>query len=160
MKKLLVLYIFSLLFLGCADSIPDMPQMEITGIYISGDENETNYANKYHTMPILRPGDEVDILFDLKGNGNDLRTFIVSNENSNIQTSMWFMADEVSDEFSDFDKGNLVFVDGVSETGLTVKAKITGASDDASLLTFYLFSKATACSGAELRLAFTIEDYK
>lgn len=152
MRKVFILVFSIFLFTGCLDSESDMPIMDIVGIYITGDEGETNYANQFNNMSPLTEGDEVDILFDLAGNGNDLRSFIVKADNEKLKTIMFFMIDEVSNEFSDIEEGILVFVDGVAETGLTVKVKITAPMDGEQPVSFYLSSKAADCQGARIEL--------
>lgn len=157
MRNLLIICLFFILATGCKDSQSDMAIMEIVGVYIDGDENNVNYANQFHRMPALGQGDAVDILFSLRGNGNDLHSFIVTNENNDVKTTLFFMGDEVSKDFSDFDQGVLVFVDGVSETGLTVKAIVTDPAEGSRPVSFYLFSKATDCKGAHIELKIPTE---
>ncbi|NDV59218.1 DUF5035 family protein [Bacteroides sp. 519] len=152
MRKLLILLLLPLLFLGCADSDSEIPVMKIVGVFMGGDEEETNYANKFSELPDLQVGDEVDIVFTLNGNGDDLKSFIVVNDNAAIKTIMFFLGDEISLEFSELNEGKAVFVDGVNDTWVTVKAKIVAPITEEQVLSFHLFSKAP--EGAKAQLTF------
>lgn len=159
MRIVFILLLPILLLTGCSDSESDMPIMDIVGIYKVGDEENINYANQFNRMPPLVEGDEVEILFDLAGNGNDLRSFIVITDNEKLKTILFFMADEISAEFSDADKGVLVFVDGVRETGLTVKIRITAPMDGEQPVSFHLSSKAVDSQGARVELKLPTKIY-
>lgn len=140
-----------LLFCGCTDSNSDKPIIEIVGIYIDGDENNTNYAKGYNRLPVLEKGDKVDILIKLHGNGDDLRSFIVQSDEE-IKTLIIFQIDEVSEELSEADKGILVYNDNIRETGLTVKAEILKSEETEHTISFFLSSKAVGSEGEQLDL--------
>lgn len=146
--KLVALLFLSLYLFSCSTSNSDEPNIEIVGIYING--GETNYFYQT-TMPLLNVGDYVDIGLGLSGNGSDLKTFMVKNEfSSYVKTTMWFQADEISDEFSDIPNGIIGFVDGVNSTGITVKAQIKSIREETITLSFFLFSKAPDSMGASV----------
>lgn len=155
MRKLLFLFCMPLLCLSCSKSGSDKPIMEIVGIYIDGDEEEINYVDQFNKIPDLETGDVIDILFTLDGNGDDLRSFIVSNDNSTIETVLFFIGDEVSPEFSELNNGIAVFVDGVNETGVTVKVKVKASLTNEKPISFHLNPKSpdseSAIIGVELK---------
>ncbi len=150
MKKIILSILPLLWFCGCADSDSNMPVMKIVGIHIVGDEEEVNYANNLHQMPSLAKGDKVDIGIELYGNGNDLRSFIVQNEEDKVKTVLFFQIDEVSQELSDINE--LVFNDGITETSLAVKAEILKDEDGEQKISFFLNSKAIDSEGAHIDL--------
>ncbi len=158
MKKLLML-LLPVLCLNCTDSGSEAPIIKIIGIYLDGDETETNYMNQFHKLPGLEVGDNVDILFSLKGNGDDLRSFIVSkgdkneatNQKASINTILVFKEENViSPEFSDPDNGKAVFVDGVDEIAATVKVKVVAPLTEEQPLSFHLSSTSPESSSAVL----------
>ena len=146
MKKILIFILISIWVMSCSDSILDTPGMKIVGVYINDDR--IDYSDQLESLPLLTVGDEVDILFILDGNGDDLKTFVAQSDDSKVKTSMFFRIDEVSDEFSDLSHGILGFVDNVTQTGLTVKATVNGIFDKKVKLSFYLFSKSPGSEGA------------
>lgn len=150
--SLAALLLLSLFLLSCSTSDSDKPKIEIVEVYVDGDD--TNYLNKLNRMPLLNVGDRVDIGLDLDGNGNDLRTFMILNqEPALVETTITlFQYDEVSDGFSDLDNGTLGFVDDISATYLTVKAEIKSIAEEKVTLSFCLFSKAPDSKGASVEI--------
>lgn len=149
MKKLLLLPLYLLMLTGCSDSDGDSPVIAISAIYVN--DGEANYSNKIHTMPLLSTGDVVRISFLLNGNGDDLRTFKVSDEHR-VSIKMTYEESEISTDFTDLDNGVLAFIDGVSETGVTVQITILEDKEDEIPLSFYLFSQATNVDGASVSI--------
>lgn len=158
MKKIVLSLLPLLFFCGCTDSESDRPVMEIVGVFIEGDEDEINYAEKYNRMPSLCKGDKVDILIELDGNGNDLYSFIVESIGDGLKTVVFFQLDEISEELSK--ENQLIFNDGISKTGLTVKAEILKDQDGEQLLFFFLNSKGLDSEGAEVHYVLPTQQKK
>lgn len=147
MKHRSILLLLPLFLLSaCGESGSDEPILKMTGLYLNDDV--TNYSRHPESLPLLAAGDVLDMLFTLDGNGNELRTFMVTNETSHVKTTLFFQIDEVSDEFTNIPEGILGFTDGIQQTGLTVKAAINAITEEEITLSFYLFSKAADCGGA------------
>ncbi|NDV65056.1 DUF5035 family protein [Bacteroides sp. 224] len=149
MKNQLILILFSILLYGCSEAEAETPILELTGVYTN--ESDTNYANTLDQLPTLSVGDEIDISFYLNGNGNNLRSFVLKNNNSAIKTKFFFYGDDISDDFSDLTNGVVGFVD-IPETEIAVKATILEVTEENPVLSFYLSSKAVNCEGASFKL--------
>ena len=150
------------LFLGACSDSGESPVIKIEKLYAkveSDDENsgsgEKDYANQRDELPALKVGDEVKALLLLDGNGAELKTFRLQNDDE-VDTKLIFEKTEVSTEgnLTDVEKGQLRFKDGVS------KAKQVDKNGDVKL-EFYLSSKAE-CEGAqeEIGLKTKAEDDK
>ena len=158
------------LFLGaCADS-GESPVIKIEKLYAkveSEDESsgsgEKDYANQRDELPALKVGDEVKALLLLDGNGAELKTFRLQNDDE-VDTKLIFEKTEVSTEgnLTDVEKGQLRFKDGVSKAKIMVIATIKQVDKNGDVkLEFYLSSKAE-CEGAqeEIGLKTKVEDEK
>ena len=108
-------------------------------------------------------GDEVKALLLLDGNGAELKTFRLQNDDE-VDTKLIFEKTEVSTEgnLTDVEKGQLRFKDGVSKAKIMVIATIKQVDKNGDVkLEFYLSSKAE-CEGAqeEIGLKTKAEDDK
>ena len=135
------------LFLGACSDSGESPVIKIEKLYAkveSEDESsgsgEKDYANQRDELPALKVGDEVKALLLLDGNGAELKTFRLQNDDE-VDTKLIFEKTEVSTE------GNLTDVE-------------KGQNGDVKL-EFYLSSKAE-CEGAqeEIGLKTKAEDDK
>ena len=154
------------LFLGACSDSGESPVIKIEKLYAkveSDDENsgsgEKDYANQRDELPALKVGDEVKALLLLDGNGAELKTFRLQNDDELI-----FEKTEVSTEgnLTDVEKGQLRFKDGVSKAKIMVIATIKQVDKNGDVkLEFYLSSKAE-CEGAqeEIGLKTKAEDDK
>ena len=98
----------------------------------------------------MKVGDEVEALLLLDGNGAELKTFKLQNDEE-LATKLIYKEEEVSTEgnLTDEDKGQLRFKDGVTQSQVIVRATIEHVDENGDVkLEFYLSSKAE-CEGAE-----------
>ena len=149
------------LFLGACSDSGESPVIKIEKLYAkveSEDESsgsgEKDYANQR---------DEVKALLLLDGNGAELKTFRLQNDDE-VDTKLIFEKTEVSTEgnLTDVEKGQLRFKDGVSKAKIMVIATIKQVDKNGDVkLEFYLSSKAE-CEGAqeEIGLKTKAEDDK
>ena len=121
------------LFLGACSDSGESPVIKIEKLYAkveSEDESsgsgEKDYANQRDELPALKVGDEVKALLLLDGNGAELKTFRLQNDDE-VDTKLIFEKTEVSTEgnLTDVEKGQLRFKDGVSKAKIMVIAAIT-----------------------------------
>lgn len=147
MKKLLT-FLFSSVLLAACTTNEEGPVIEVDEIIVNGDK-DINYAAHMDKLPVLNVGDGVDIKLLLDGSGTDLKTFLVKTDDE-MQARIDYRGNEVSNDpgFTDEEKGQLRFVDGVVETTLTVRATVRKIVDDTVKLSFYLSSQAE-CEGAQ-----------
>lgn len=99
------------LFLGACSDSGESPVIKIEKLYAkveSEDESsgsgEKDYANQRDELPALKVGDEVKALLLLDGNGAELKTFRLQNDDE-VDTKLIFEKTEVSTE------GNLTDVE-------------------------------------------------
>ena len=147
------------LFLGACSDSGESPVIKIEKLYAkveSDDENsgsgEKDYANQRDELPALKVGDEVKALLLLDGNGAELKTFRLQNDDE-VDTKLIFEKTEVSTE------GNLT---DVAKAKIMVIATIKQVDKNGDVkLEFYLSSKAE-CEGAqeEIGLKTKAEDDK
>ena len=114
-------------------------------------------------LPALKVGDEVKAFLLLDGNGAELKTFKLQNDDE-VDTKLFYEQTEVSTEgnLTDVEKGQLRFKDGVSKAKIMVIATIKQVDKNGDVkLEFYLSSKAE-CEGAqeEIGLKTKVEDEK
>ena len=150
------------LFLGACSDSGESPVIKIEKLYAkieSDGENtssdEKDYANQRDELPALKVGDEVKAFLLLDGNGAELKTFKLQNDDE-VDTKLFYEKTEVSTE------GNLRFKDGVSKAKIMVIATIKQVDKNGDVkLEFYLSSKAE-CEGAqeEIGLKTKVEDEK
>ena len=109
------------LFLGACSDSGESPVIKIEKLYAkveSDDENsgsgEKDYANQRDELPALKVGDEVKALLLLDGNGAELKTFRLQNDDE-VDTKLIFEKTEVSTEgnLTDVEKGQLRFKDEI-----------------------------------------------
>ena len=155
------------LFLGACSDSGESPVIKIEKLYAkveSEDESsgsgEKDYANQRDELPALKVGDEVKALLLLDGNGAELKTFRLQNDDE-VDTKLIFEKTEVSTEgnLTDVEKGQLR---GVSKAKIMVIATIKQVDKNGDVkLEFYLSSKAE-CEGAqeEIGLKTKAEDDK
>lgn len=125
--------------------------------------DEKDYANQREELPALKVGDEVKAFLLLDGNGAELKTFKLQNDDE-VDTKLFYEQTEVSTEgnLTDVEKGQLRFKDGVSKAKIMVIATIKQVDKNGDVkLEFYLSSKAE-CEGAqeEIGLKTKVEDEK
>ena len=159
------------LFLGACSDSGESPVIKIEKLYAkveSEDESsgsgEKDYANQRDELPALKVGDEVKAFLLLDGNGAELKTFKLQNDDE-VDTKLFYEQTEVSTEgnLTDVEKGQLRFKDGVSKAKIIrVIATIKQVDKNGDVkLEFYLSSKAE-CEGAqeEIGLKTKVEDEK
>lgn len=104
------------LFLGACSDSGESPVIKIEKLYAkveSDDENsgsgEKDYANQRDELPALKVGDEVKALLLLDGNGAELKTFRLQNDDE-VDTKLIFEKTEVSTEgnLTDVERGSFV----------------------------------------------------
>lgn len=168
MKKR-VLFLLPLFLGACSDS-GESPVITIEKLYVdvnSGDEEsdqvseKIDYANQMDKLPALKVGDQVDAILSLDGNGAELKTFKLQNDEA-VAAKLIYNKTEVSTEgnLTDTEKGQLRFKDGVTQTRVKVLATIEHVDKNGDVkLAFYLSSKAE-CEGAqeEIGLKTTVEE--
>ena len=145
------------LFLGACSDSGESPVIKIEKLYAkieSDGENtssdEKDYANQRDELPALKVGDEVKAFLLLDGNGAELKTFKLQNDEA-VKAELRYEKAEVSTEgnLTDEEKGQLRFKDGVTQTRVMVKATIEHVDKNGDVkLAFYLSSKAE-CEGAQ-----------
>ena len=145
------------LFLGACSDSGESPVIKIEKLYAkieSDGENtssdEKDYANQREELPALKVGDEVKAFLLLDGNGAELKTFKLQNDEA-VKAELRYEKAEVSTEgnLTDEEKGQLRFKDGVTQTRVMVKATIEHVDKNGDVkLAFYLSSKAE-CEGAQ-----------
>ena len=145
------------LFLGACSDSGESPVIKIEKLYAkieSDGENtssdEKDYANQREELPALKVGDEVKAFLLLDGNGAELKTFKLQNDEA-VKAELRYEKAEVSTEgnLTDEEKGQLRFKDGVTQTRVMVKATIEHVDKNCDVkLAFYLSSKAE-CEGAQ-----------
>lgn len=158
------------LFLGVCSDSGESPVIKIEKLYakIESDgehsgSGEKDYANQRDELPALKVGDEVKAFLLLDGNGAELKTFKLQNDDE-VDTKLFYEKTEVSTEgnLTDVEKGQLRFKDGVSKAKIMVIATIKQVDKNGDVkLEFYLSSKAE-CEGAqeEIGLKTKVEDEK
>ena len=136
------------LFLGACSDSGESPVITIERLYVntgpdSEDSKGEDYTNQKDNLPALKIGDKVNAFLLLDGNGAELKTFKLQNDEA--------VKAEVSTEgnLTDEEKGQLRFKDGVTQTRVMVKATIEHVDKNGDVkLAFYLSSKAE-CEGAQ-----------
>ena len=156
------------LFLGACSNSGESPVIKIEKLYVKAESNsdgakEEDYANKMDELPDLKVGDEVKALLFLDGNGAELKTFKLQNDDE-LDTKLFYEKTEVSTEgnLTDEEKGQLRFKDGVKQARIMVRATIEHVDKNGDVrLEFYLSSKAE-CEGAqeEIGLKTKVDDEK
>ena len=156
------------LFLGACSDSGESPVITIERLYVntdpdSEDSKGEDYTNQKDNLPALKVGDKVNAFLLLDGNGAELKTFKLQNDDE-VDTKLIFEKTEVSTEgnLTDVEKGQLRFKDGVSKAKIMVIATIKQVDKNGDVkLEFYLSSKAE-CEGAqeEIGLKTKAEDDK
>ena len=156
------------LFLGACSDSGESPVITIERLYVntgpdSEDSKGEDYTNQKDNLPALKVGDKVNAFLLLDGNGAELKTFKLQNDDE-VDTKLFYEKTEVSTEgnLTDVEKGQLRFKDGVSKAKIMVIATIKQVDKNGDVkLEFYLSSKAE-CEGAqeEIGLKTKVEDEK
>ena len=156
------------LFLGACSDSGESPVITIERLYVntdpdSEDSKGEDYTNQKDNLPALKVGDKVNAFLLLDGNGAELKTFKLQNDDE-VDTKLFYEKTEVSTEgnLTDVEKGQLRFKDGVSKAKIMVIATIKQVDKNGDVkLEFYLSSKAE-CEGAqeEIGLKTKAEDDK
>ena len=135
------------LFLGACSDSGESPVITIERLYVntdpdSEDSKGEDYTNQKDNLPALKVGDKVNAFLLLDGNGAELKTFKLQNDEA-VKAELRYEKAEVSTE------GNLTDEDGVTQTRVMVKATIEHVDKNGDVkLAFYLSSKAE-CEGAQ-----------
>ena len=143
------------LFLGACSDSGESPVITIERLYVntgpdSEDSKGEDYTNQKDNLPALKIGDKVNAFLLLDGNGAELKTFKLQNDDE-VDTKLFYEKTEVSTEgnLTDVEKGQLRFKDGVSKAKIMVIATIKQVDKNGDVkLAFYLSSKAE-CEGAQ-----------
>ena len=156
MKKQLLAPLLLLLLAACSGSA-ESPVIEITGFFIEGDTKD--YSEDMASIPSLKVGDEVTVSLTLDGNGEDLNTFIVKEDQQQLGIQDFDLPNGVSSEknFTRPEEGIIKFEDGVRNTVLKVKMRVQTVADADAILSFYLSSKAE-CESAQEKIELKTED--
>ena len=134
------------LFLGACSDSGESPVITIERLYVntdpdSEDSKGEDYTNQKDNLPALKVGDKVNAFLLLDGNGAELKTFKLQNDEAVKVSTEGNLTDE--------EKGQLRFKDGVTQTRVMVKATIEHVDKNGDVkLAFYLSSKAE-CEGAQ-----------
>ena len=88
------------LFLGACSDGGESPiiKIEKLSVKVDSDNNSVegeDYANKMDNLPTLKVGDEVEALLLLDGNGAELKTFKLQNDEE-LATKLIYKEEEVS----------------------------------------------------------------
>ena len=127
------------LFLGACSDGGESPiiKIEKLSVKVDSDNNSVegeDYANKMDNLPTLKVGDEVEALLLLDGNGAELKTFKLQNDEE-LATKLIYKEEEVSTEgnLTDEDKGQLRFKDGVTQSQVIVQATIEHVDENGAV---------------------------
>lgn len=157
MKKLFVSLLLPGLLAACTNSAP-CPVIEMASLYIN--DTGVDYAPQMEALPLLKVGDEMVISLKLDGRGEELNTFLVKEDASEIdEAAVSIDIEQVAEEtlsndkeFTDKKSGKLGFKDGVSQALVGVRATVRAVTPEGVKLKFYLFSKPVDCEGAKYEL--------
>ena len=111
-------------------------------------------------LPVLKVNDEVTVSLKLDGNGEDLNTFIVKEEQEQLYIEDFQLPVQgVSSDknFTKLEEGIVGFENGVRQVEVTVKARVQSVTDEDAILSFYLFSRAE-CDGAQQEIELKTEE--
>ena len=107
------------LFLGACSDSGESPVITIERLYVntdpdSEDSKGEDYTNQKDNLPALKVGDKVNAFLLLDGNGAELKTFKLQNDEA-VKAELRYEKAEVSTEgnLTDEEKGQLRFKDGV-----------------------------------------------
>lgn len=146
------------LFLGACSNSEESPVITIDKLLVN-DDKEVNYANRMDELPVLKVGDKIDALLSLDGNGSELKTFKLQNDDV-VKTELLYEKTEVTTEgnLTDEQKGQLRFKDGVTVSRVLVHATVDRVDKNGDVkLIFYLSSKAE-CEGAQEEIDLKTKD--
>ena len=152
------------LFLGACSDSGESPVITIERLYVntdpdSEDSKGEDYTNQKDNLPALKVGDKVNAFLLLDGNGAELKTFKLQNDEA-VKAELRYEKAEVSTEgnLTDEEKGQLRFKDGVTQTRVMVKATIEHVDKNGDVkLAFYLSSKAE-CEGAQVDIGLNTKE--
>lgn len=146
MKKYPLFLISVFMLCACVNDKTSMPSLELYAVVLN--DGDHDYSRNMEEILPLSPGDFIDVTFLLDGNGTDLKSFVVKNEYENIKSTMFFYADEVSDDFTDLSEGILGYVDHVRSTFVTIKLTVREGKEEEPKIGFYLNTKSPDSEGA------------
>ena len=144
------------LFAAACSNDDKSPVITVDALYLrqqeatDGETEKVNYASRMDELPPLKVGDEVEAFLTLDGNGSELQTFTLQNDDE-VATELHYKEAEVTTEgnLTDEEHGQLRFKDGVVHTDLSVEATVERVEANGDVyLTFYLSSKGE-CEGAQ-----------
>ena len=131
------------LFLGACSDSGESPVITIERLYVntgpdSEDSKGEDYTNQKDNLPALKVGDKVNAFLLLDGNGAELKTFKLQNDEA-VKAELRYEKAEVSTEgnLTDEEKGQLRFKDGDVKLAfyLSSKAECEGAQEEIGLKT-------------------------
>lgn len=157
------------LFLGACSDSGESPVITIEKLFVEvsseedGHKEKMDYANRMEEMPALKKGDKVDAILALDGNGAELKTFQLQNDEA-LKTVLRYEESQVTTEgnLTNKEEGQLRFKDGVTQAKIMVEAIVEHVDKNGDVrLAFYLSSKAE-CEGAEeeIGLKTTVDEKK
>lgn len=157
------------LFLGACSDSGESPVITIEKLFVEvsseedGHKEKMDYANRMEEMPALKKGDKVDAILTLDGNGAELKTFQLQNDEA-LKTVLRYEESQVTTEgnLTNKEEGQLRFKDGVTQAKIMVEAIVEHLDKNGDVrLAFYLSSKAE-CEGAEeeIGLKTTVDEKK
>lgn len=153
MKKYSLLTILLCFLFACSDDKSDMPRMELSGVYLNGEDKD--YSRNLKDMLPLRARDYVEVSFRLYGNDADLASFVVKSEDTNISAVISsYPENEVASDFLPTEE-MLRYKDGIRSTWVKVTLRVKSAKEEEVRPAFYLNSKAPDCEGAVYYLDLT-----
>ena len=131
------------LFLGACSDSGESPVITIERLYVntdpdSEDSKGEDYTNQKDNLPALKVGDKVNAFLLLDGNGAELKTFKLQNDEA-VKAELRYEKAEVSTEgnLTDEEKGQLRFKNGDVKLAfyLSSKAECEGAQEEIGLKT-------------------------
>lgn len=145
MRKILFLLLTVILSQACT-STSENPIIEITSVTLN--DSSLNYNSSAEAMPELKKGDELTIGLSLNGNGEELNTFIVHEENElekqldEIDIDLPDTGVSEDKNFTRPEEGIITFKNNVYQANLTLEAKVKDIKRDFLTLNLYLFSRS------------------
>ncbi|WP_163172989.1 DUF5035 family protein [Bacteroides sp. 51] len=154
MKKYSLLSLLLCFLFACSDDKTDMPRIELSNLFLNGEDKD--YSRNLKDILPLSAGDYINVSFRLYGNEADLASFVVGNEDSNINARISsYPENEVASDFLPTDDEMLRYKDGIRSTWVEVTLRVRSAKEEEVRPAFYLNSKAPDCEGAVYYLDLT-----
>lgn len=155
MGKLLSVLLALIVFLSsCEEGKVVAPAIEVESIVVNGD-NLVDYKDSVDRMPVLKPGDEVEVRLYLDGNGSFLNSLNVTSDNPDVQAILLPSGDSAiagDKNFTDLENGRMSFVDGVLSYEVKSRLQVVSSSANVVRLSFHLSARAECESGGIFEL--------